>query len=65
MGSSLDKLVSNLREMGKKEKMSLQETFPSTYNYFKKEWSHIVVDAFEMLTRKGVESFRKKMFCEV
>ena len=46
MGSSLDKLVSDLREMGKKEKMSLQETFPSTYAYFKKEWSHIGEDTF-------------------
>ena len=54
MGISLDKLVKNLKEKGKKENKSLQETFPLTYEYFKKYWSHVGEDAFEMLTRKGV-----------
>ena len=54
MGCSLDKLVSNLKEKGKKEKKTLQETFPNTYAYFKKSWNHVDEDGFEMLTRKGV-----------
>ena len=53
-GCSLDKLVSDLREMGQKEQKTLQETFPTTYAYFKKEWSHISEDVFEMVTRKGI-----------
>ena len=54
MGCSLDKLVSNKKEKGEKEKTTLQETFPTTYTYFKKYWSHVGEDAFEMLRRKGV-----------
>ena len=54
MGCSLDKLVSDLKEMGQKEKKTLQETFPTTYTYLKNYWSHVGEDAFEMLTRKGI-----------
>ena len=54
MGCSLDKLVSNLKEKGKKENKTLQETFPNTYVYFKNSWGHVGEDAFPILTRKGV-----------
>ena len=54
MSCSLDKLVSDLREMGQKEKKTLQETFPTTYTYLKNDWSNVGEDAFKMLTRKGV-----------
>ena len=54
MSCSLDKLVSNLNEKGKKENKSLQETFPITYEYFKNKWDKVDEDGFEFLTRKGV-----------
>ena len=54
MSCSLDKLVSNLNEKGKKENKSLQETFPITYEYFKNKWDKVDEDGFESLTRKGV-----------
>ena len=54
MGCSLDKLVSNLKEKDKKEKKTLQETFPNTYAYFKKSWNHVDDDGFWILSRKGV-----------
>ena len=54
MGRSLDKLVSDLKEKGKKDNLSIEETFPTTYTYFKKYWPEIEDDAFKMLTRKGV-----------
>ena len=54
LNCSLDKLVSNLREKGEKDNKTLKETFPTTYTYFKREWSHIEEDAFDMLSRKGV-----------
>ena len=57
MGCSLDKLVSNLKEKGQKEKKTLQETFPITYDYFKDIWSDLGGEAFEMLTRKGVSPY--------
>ena len=74
MSCSLDKLVSNLKEKGKKENKTLQETFPNTYAYFKKSWNHVGEDAFEMLTRKGVypyeyinpmERFKEKQLPEI
>ena len=54
MGCSLDKLVSNLKEKGKKENMTLKETFPHTYSYFKDCWAHVDEGAFPILSRKGV-----------
>ena len=50
----MDKLVSNLREKGEKDKKTLKEAFPTAYAYFKREWSHIEEDAFDMLSRIGV-----------
>ena len=57
MSCSLDKLVSNLKEKGKKEKKSLQETFPITYAYFKNNWNKVDEDGFEFLSRKGVYTY--------
>ena len=54
LNCSLDKLGSNLKEKGLKEKKTLKDTFPTVYTYFKREWSHLDEDAFELLTRKGV-----------
>ena len=74
MGCSLDKLVSNLKEKGKKENKTLQETFPNTYAYLKNSWGHVGEDAFPMLTRKGVypyeyinsmEKFEEKQLPEI
>ena len=60
MSCSLDKLVSNLNEKGKKENKSLQETFPITYEYFKNKWKTGDEDCFEFLTRKGVYPYEYK-----
>ena len=54
MGCSLDKLVSNFKEKGRKENKTLQQNFPNTYSYFKKYWNNVDEDGFELLTRKGV-----------
>mgnify|MGYP001198188336 CR=1 FL=1 len=54
LNSSLDKLVNNLKDKGLREGKSLKETFPSTYEYFKRRWKNVNEDAFELLTRKGV-----------
>ena len=51
---SLDKLGSNLKDKGLKENKSLKDTFPTVYSYFKKKWSHLDEDVFELLCRKGV-----------
>jgi len=45
---SLDNLVSNLKSKGG----NLTEQFPHTWNYFKKKWKHLKIDAFEMITEK-------------
>ena len=45
MGLSLDKLVSTLKEKGRKENKTLQQTFPNTYLYFKKYWPNVDEDA--------------------
>ena len=57
MSCSLDKLSSNLKEKGRKENKSLQETFPITYAYFKNNWNKVDEDGFELLTRKGVKPY--------
>ena len=54
MSCSLDKLVSNLNEKGKKENKSLQETFLITNEYLKDELDKVNEDGFEFVTRKGV-----------
>ena len=54
LNSSLDKLVNNLKEKGMQENKTLSETFPITYNYFKKKWAHLDENLFEMLTKKGI-----------
>ena len=54
LNSSLDKLVKNLKDKGVKEGKTLGETFPHTYEYFKRRWSDVNEDGFELLTRKGI-----------
>ena len=54
LNCSLDKLGSNLKDKGLKEKKSLKDTFPTVYTYFKKKWGHLDEDALQLLTRKGV-----------
>ena len=54
LNSSLDKLVKNLKDKGVKEGKTLGETFPHTYEYFKRRWTHVNEDGFELLTRKGI-----------
>ena len=54
LSSSLDKLAQNLKQKGEKEGCHLKDTFPNTYQYFKKEWKDVDEKAFELLTRKGV-----------
>ena len=54
LNCSLDILVSNLKDKGLKENKSLKDTFPTMYSYFKKKWSHLDEDVFELLCRKGV-----------
>ena len=46
----LNRLVKNRKE--EKENKSLQETFPITYEYFKKPWGNLGISIFELLTRK-------------
>ena len=54
LNSSLDKLVKNLKDKGLREGKSLKETFPNTYEYFKRRWKNVNEDGFELLTRKGI-----------
>ena len=54
LSSSLDKLAQNLKQKGEKGGCHLKDTFPNTYQYFKKEWKDVDENAFELLTRKGV-----------
>ena len=54
LNSSLDKLVKNLKDKGVKEGKTLGETFPHTYEYFKRNWTDVNEDGFELLTRKGI-----------
>ena len=57
LNSSLDTLVDNLRSKQKSGK-TLQEWFPSLFNYFKSEWGHLSLEDFELLTRKGVYPYQ-------
>ena len=41
MSSSLDKLVSDLKEKGKKDNLNIDYTFSTTYKYFKKYWPKV------------------------
>ena len=41
LNSSLDKLVKNLKNKGEKEGKELKDTFPNTFAYFKKDWTHV------------------------
>ena len=54
MSLSLDKLLKNLKEKGKKENKILEKTFPHTFEYFKSMFPNVDEDGFEILTRKGV-----------
>ena len=46
--------MKNLKDKGVKEGKTLGETFPHTYEYFKRRWKDVDENAFELLTRKGV-----------
>ena len=50
LNCSLDKLVTNLREKGVKEGLTLKEILPTTYSYFKDELysDGVGEDAFEL-----------------
>ena len=54
LNTSLDKLVTNLKDKGCKEKKHVKDTFPNTYAYFKQNFKDLDENAFELLTRKGV-----------
>ena len=53
LGSSLDKLVSNLAAKTKNGQ-TLESIFPNLDKYFQDKWAHIHKEGFELLTRKGV-----------
>ena len=53
LGSSLDKLVSNLAAKTKNGQ-TLESIFPNLDKYFQDKWGHIPKEGFELLTRKGV-----------
>ena len=52
LGSSLDKLVKNLKIAADKSQ-TVDQHFKHTLAYFKKEWKHKPKRAFKMLLRKG------------
>ena len=56
LNCNLDKLVTNLKDKGVKEELTLKEILPTTYSYFKDELycDDVGEDAFELLCRKGV-----------
>ena len=56
LNCGLAKLVTNPREKGMEEGLTLKEVFPTTYSYFKEELysDDDGEDAFELLCRKGV-----------
>ena len=61
LNCSLDKLVTNLREKGVKEGLTLKEILPTTYSYFEEELysdDGVGDDAFELLCRKGVYPYK-------
>ena len=57
LNSSLDTLVANLR-LKQKSGKTLQELFPNLFNYFQSEWSHLSLEDFELLSRKGVYPYQ-------
>ena len=57
LGSSLDKLVKNLKIAAEADK-SQTEYFKHTRAYFKNEWGHLPDSAFNMLLRKGCYPYR-------
>ena len=52
LNCSLDKLVTNLKEKGKKDGKTLKEILPTTY--FKEKWGEVDEQAFSLLCKKGV-----------
>ena len=57
LASSLDELVSNLHAKAVNGQ-TLQDVFPNLKNYFQDKWGHLPIEAFEMLTRKGVYPYK-------
>ena len=53
LNTSLEKLVANLKAKGRKEE-NMEILFKHTLAYFQEKWKHLSMDAFEMLTRKGI-----------
>lgn len=51
--TSLDKLV-QVRRKQAKNLQDLIQLFPNTWSFFKKEYSHLPEETFELLTHKGV-----------
>ena len=52
--SSLDKLVKTRKGKHGKKLNDLIQLFPNTWSFFKKEYSHLPEETFELLTQKGI-----------